>query len=703
MDGVLIRSSDPAQGAIYYNSTTGKQTPLNTGDALNTLNAAGTNEFAPAMRNSYGAGSTSYSPGDIGGAVIPGAFRNFNSMQAKDVGGYDIPTASTHYVTTPTGRFLSGGAGPDTTISANAYGYDQASSPFSANPGIQTDKTTGQQFINPTSAQVMPGFWMQGGGAADVDYAANRNALRNAFNGFQSDPQQVKNMMDQYNVTPEQLQIATQGGAQQRIGGIMNQNANEAPLSAATGYADINKYLQDNAAVFTPKVGMASGGSVPVGGLFTQHYGETPAAVTTAPVDNPANNIRAFWNANQSNPQAIISEMKKYGVSTNDLASAIGESPQMMAQWFQTASAQNPSTVSRSVAPLGPNDPGYAAQQAQFAAAAAYASNANANATGASNPGSANVTPPDRMTSDQNTNISAFWNANRGNPQIIKNAMSQYGVSSADLARATGQTDAQIAAYLATGVESPPVTQATDAPSPFMTPEQNTNIAAFWKANSGNPQAIISAMQQYGVSANDLALATGQTPAQIAAYLSAGGAASGFGGTGPSGTPGVPPAGSSDPTRQPPTNIGPGGLGPVSTQTPGPLTTSLTDLGATPWTGPIKTDIGMIGANGGVTGPGDPGFVNPGSWNSRPSTNPDPMVSGVSTGAPTSNRGPLSNIWNPAPTVQGGYNTPVLDSLYSNMQQGFGGPKPNFNFQSKPGFKSGGVVGALTRVIKHGI
>jgi hypothetical protein len=101
---------------------------------------------------------------------------------------------------------------------------------------------------------------------------------------------------------------------------------------------------------------------------------------------------------------------------------------------------------------------------------------------------------------------------------------------------------------------------------------------------------------------------------------------------------------------------------------------------------------------------------HPTGYTGRPPASTDPMVAGTST-ASTGNKGPLSNIWNPAPTIQGGYNTPVLDSLYSNMQQGFGGPKPTFNFQSNSGgnalqgnsMKRGGVVGALTRVIKHGI
>jgi antitoxin component HigA of HigAB toxin-antitoxin module len=812
MNGVLIRAADPSQGAIYYNSTTGKQTPLKTGDALDTLNAVGTNSFTPDVRVASG-------------ALVPGAFTNFNGEQGKNVGGFAIPTSQTHYVTTPTGRFLSGGAGPDTTISANAYGYNQSSSPFATNPGLQTDTKTGQAFINPTSAEVMPGFWMNGGGAADVDYAANRNSLRNAFNAFKDDPQKVKDMMTQYGVSASDLTNAMKGGETIQPGTMSAVYGS--PSGINTGQADINAYMQNNAATFgagsdfggqhiwtpqdyqnfygsaggssgsgsltdlmkspswmsnandalalqkrkqdnfgtgeswyTGKPGYAEGGAVSPGFDFYQNaYSPAPAPSmpsATVPVTptggmTPEQNasISAFFYANQFNPQAIITAMQQYGVSTADLANAIGQSPQMMAGWLDTAKAASHSgsnalypedspvgsttyandpngggnydsggsqmtnlatpaltsgtgsaSVSASdtasptrVSALGSNDPGYATQQAQFAAQAQFASDANANQGSSSG----------RMSPEQNTNIVAFWNANQGNPQAIINSMNQYGVNANDIANATGQTPQQVAAYLQNNgapIGFGGVTYTTPSGTPGMTTEQNTDIAAFWNANKGDPKAVQNAMNQYGVSAAQLASATGQTPEQVAAYLSAGGAPVGFGGISPQlgqknaaglmwdGTSWVPDRTETTiPISQTPAPAS--GPSPIA----GPLTASLTDLGATPNSGPTPNQPLR------VTDPATPALWSSGS---SANSNFNPIVNGVST-APTGNKGPLSNIWNPAPTVQGGYNTPVLDSLYSNMQQGFGGPKPTFNFQSKPAFKNGGVVGALTRVIKHGI
>lgn len=67
----------------------------------------------------------------------------------------------------------------------------------------------------------------------------------------------------------------------------------------------------------------------------------------------------------------------------------------------------------------------------------------------------------------------------------------------------------------------------------MMTPEQNANIASFWQQNSGNPQAIIDAMKQYGVSTADLAGALNYPVAPVATWLSDNGAPSGFGGGAP--------------------------------------------------------------------------------------------------------------------------------------------------------------------------
>lgn len=51
------------------------------------------------------------------------------------------------------------------------------------------------------------------------------------------------------------------------------------------------------------------------------------------------------------------------------------------------------------------------------------------------------------------------------------------------------------------------------------------------------------------------------------------------------------------------------------------------------------------------------------------------------------------------------YHTPMLDALYQGQQQRMTSPAPSFNFQAQPpaALKDGGSVGALSRVIKHGI
>ena len=124
--------------------------------------------------------------------------------------------------------------------------------------------------------------------------------------------------------------------------------------------------------------------------------------------------------------------------------------------------------------------------------------------------------------------------------------------------------------------------------------------------------------------------------------------------------------------------------------------TSLSDLlKQLPNGGPVPgTTTG--GASGGF-GPGL-AAANTGVAYHAPAATTAPIVSGVSTGAST--RGPLTNIWNPAVSTGGGggYSTPVLDSLYGNMQRQFNIPAPVFNFQTTNKYAEGGEVGgALTQ------
>jgi len=95
-----------------------------------------------------------------------------------------------------------------------------------------------------------------------------------------------------------------------------------------------------------------------------------------------------------------------------------------------------------------------------------------------------------------------------------------------------------------------------------------------------------------------------------------------------------------------------------------------------------------------------PGNINVGYTPAGPLT----VVPGVSTGSGTP-RPAQPSPFQPQPAPA--FNTPMLDALYRGQQQRMTSPAPSFNFQSKPAetpaFKSGGPVGALSRVIKHGI
>jgi hypothetical protein len=63
-----------------------------------------------------------------------------------------------------------------------------------------------------------------------------------------------------------------------------------------------------------------------------------------------------------------------------------------------------------------------------------------------------------------------------------------------------------------------------------MTAEQNASIADMWSKIQNDPKAVMKAMTDYGIGAQDLATATGQSMQQVGGYLQNNGAQSGFGG-----------------------------------------------------------------------------------------------------------------------------------------------------------------------------
>ena len=147
------------------------------------------------------------------------------------------------------------------------------------------------------------------------------------------------------------------------------------------------------------------------------------------------------------------------------------------------------------------------------------------------------------MTDQQNADIAAFWEQNKGDPQAMMDAMTQFGVSAADLANATGQNVAAVGGYLdqggATdgfgGYSGPTVYNGAGVdPNPAaqqsgMTAKQLADIKSY--VNSGaTGQQIINAMGQYGVNAADLSQAMGWDNQKTAQFLTGWGAGDGYGG-----------------------------------------------------------------------------------------------------------------------------------------------------------------------------
>lgn len=79
----------------------------------------------------------------------------------------------------------------------------------------------------------------------------------------------------------------------------------------------------------------------------------------------------------------------------------------------------------------------------------------------------------------------------------------------------------------AVSAEPAPVAQAAATPSYYGVGVSGGDIANFVSANMGDPAAIAGAMQQYGLSADDVAAATGYSPQQVTDYLSTVNAAQG--------------------------------------------------------------------------------------------------------------------------------------------------------------------------------
>ncbi|HSI05113.1 MAG: hypothetical protein ACAI38_18180 [Myxococcota bacterium] len=114
--------------------------------------------------------------------------------------------------------------------------------------------------------------------------------------------------------------------------------------------------------------------------------------------------------------------------------------------------------------------------------------------------------------------IADYIRANLKNPNAITAAMLQYGVSFARVQAALGATSAEIAAYVANSNNDTLkrlYAEQTGTPSA----PTDAQIADFIRANIQNPNAIASAMVQYGVSFARVQAATGSSAADIATYV----------------------------------------------------------------------------------------------------------------------------------------------------------------------------------------
>ena len=116
---------------------------------------------------------------------------------------------------------------------------------------------------------------------------------------------------------------------------------------------------------------------------------------------------------------------------------------------------------------------------------------------------------------------SQFINKNQLTPQDIVN---HYGLSQADaatVAKNLGYTgDLSGLSYGAATVPATPPSATTSAPVKYgLQAVPKDAISSFVAANLSNPSVIASAMQQYGLSANDVAAATGYSPQQVSDYI----------------------------------------------------------------------------------------------------------------------------------------------------------------------------------------
>lgn len=190
-----------------------------------------------------------------------------------------------------------------------------------------------------------------------------------------------------------------------------------------------------------------------------------PTFGAQAPVS--ATDISAFYAAHKNDPAAIQAAMAQYHITPQQAAAATG---------------QNASVFTPAVPPA--------------------------------NPGAVSA-----------ADINGFYQAHKNDPAALQAAMQQYGVTADQAAAATGQS---ISAFSPKQVYEP---QAPAQPAPSAPQAEqkgpgisNADINGFWQQHQNDPAALKAAMQQYGVTADQAAAATGQN---ASAFQFAGGGLAG--------------------------------------------------------------------------------------------------------------------------------------------------------------------------------
>lgn len=334
---------------------------------------------------------------------------------------------------------------------------------------------------------------------------------------------------------------AHQGTPSTIIQGMRDFGVSVAEFAAATGQSadTLGRYLQAGGA----ENGFG-GWFAPVAAAAAASVASTTVAVAATPSRSAI--IAEYWQAYRGTPSTIIQGMRSYGVSVAEFAVATGQSVDALGRYLKAGGAED----------------GFGGWFAPVVAATTA------------------TTVTSTRSAEHNALIRVFWEANKASVKTISDAMSEFKVSVAELAFATGQTVEQVEGYLLRGAvaaatatttgasttEQGSSTRATDlssgsdsigdvtahaqgsttststtgaqgltevaktatAQTSQLTPDQLTRVANYWSEHQADPYRIMQSMVENGVSAIDLAVATGQSVQDVADYLSRNGAPAGF-------------------------------------------------------------------------------------------------------------------------------------------------------------------------------